>query len=207
MYCGCPTAVTVAGVTRSKRTVYLEAAALERGDPLRQWGEGIPGKLQEVEAALEAGWCGAKSVEEIFGNKTARVYPLMDDGMITNYPVVVIDCVFGKARVWKLSYWEAGCGGNTFGWLLFPDALVGVYHVPGEDPNVNHYDGTPTPAVIASNFDGDMALEGWGKEHGDPPMPGWVHKSSGTGFGPDLKSRPTALISAFQRARYPGDYD
>lgn len=130
-------------MSRSARKMYSTVSALG------------PDKLKEVEAAVAAGWCGAIGPVEVFGDKAAKVHAVMDDGVVMNYPVTIEDCPGVM-----LSYWEAGCGGNTFGWLL----EAGV------------------PAVIASNFDGDVVRAGWGKDN-----------------------VPEGIALAFQRARYPPD--
>jgi len=65
-------------------------------------------KKKEVEYILKSGayWGDCKTLSDCFDKRH------MDDGIITN------QIVKSFASSLKLSYWEAGCGGNSFGFLL-----------------------------------------------------------------------------------------
>eukprot|EP00286_Rhodomonas_abbreviata_P008113 CAMPEP_0181341992 /NCGR_PEP_ID=MMETSP1101-20121128/30751_1 /TAXON_ID=46948 /ORGANISM="Rhodomonas abbreviata, Strain Caron Lab Isolate" /LENGTH=224 /DNA_ID=CAMNT_0023453397 /DNA_START=209 /DNA_END=883 /DNA_ORIENTATION=- len=68
-------------------------------------------KRKEVECMIEFAWGGCTEVKDCFDER------YMDDGIITNYAVTC-----GECPNLKLSYWEARCGGNSFGWLLEVEA-------------------------------------------------------------------------------------
>lgn len=93
-------------------------------------------KRREVELMLGLGWGGCRVVADCFDERH------MDDGIITNFPVT---CKGSLGLT--LSYWEAGCGGNSFGWLLEV--------------------GGPSPRVLLSNSDSDISWAGGGCK--EPP--------------------------------------